>query len=145
MPSAAAVEGIRLLMSGNSALKYGRAGKPHLTEFTLSSDKQQLSWKSKARTSLGAKDQRKVELRYVAHFLVGRESAVFKRFQQTGKQGGRLSSGPSFSDWDEGSVLEDEQEQRAAKRAPGKEHLSLSLQFQRGAWALGQHGPAECC
>ena len=108
-PSATASEGIRMLQRGCVALKYGRAGKPHATEFHLSHDGKIFSWKGK-RSSLGSKDERKVELKNVAHLLVGRESAVFKRFQDDGRVSGRLGS-----NWNE-DVLEDQESEKAFKR-----------------------------
>ena len=83
--SETAQAGVRMLMNGTTALKYGREGKPHATDFRLTEDGMTLTWKGKRSSVVGklaaAKESKSVELRFVAHFLVGRESAVFKRFQ----------------------------------------------------------------
>ena len=133
---ATALEGIRMLQGGCAALKYGRAGKPHLTDFRLNQDRTVLSWSAK-RSSLTVKSSHSVELRLVNHLLVGRESSVFKRFQDGGRTRSRSLGGGNWGDMD---VMEDQQEAQAEKRAPGKEHLSLSLQF---GWAPQSKGEKQ--
>ena len=49
--SQTAREGLALLKGGALALKHGRAGKPHVTVFTLSADEETLSWKPAHRSS----------------------------------------------------------------------------------------------
>ena len=41
-----------LLKRGSAALKHGRAGKPHVTVFTLSADEAMLSWEPKRASKL---------------------------------------------------------------------------------------------
>ena len=131
--SETAQAGVRMLMNGTTALKYGREGKPHATDFRLTEDGMTLTWKGKRSSVVGklaaAKESKSVELRFVAHFLVGRESAVFKRFQDGFHKATAL--GDNWSN----EVVEDsvEEQKIARRRAPGKEHLSLSLQFARSA------------
>ena len=126
-----AQSGMMMLMQGATALKYGREGKPHATQFFLTDDRSALTWKGRSSSVVGklaaSKRHRSIELKRVAHFLVGRESAVFKRFQDDRQVRGHL--GNNWAD----ECLEDslEEKQRNVK-APGKEHLSLSLQFERG-------------
>ena len=126
--------GVRMLMNGTTALKYGREGKPHATDFRLTEDGMTLTWKGKRSSVVGklaaAKEAKSVELRFVAHFLVGRESAVFKRFQQ---QDGFQKASSLGDNWSSDVVEDSIEEQKMARRAPGKEHLSLSLQFARTA------------
>lgn len=125
--SSTAQEGIRMLKQGCSASKYGRSGKPHVVAFRLSEDERTLSWKGTGmRESLGVKDERRAALSSVAHLLVGRESAVFKRFQDDRQKAGRLSRSNYFEETEERQLSPS-----AGKRGAGKLHLSLSLQFGR--------------
>jgi protein TonB len=125
--------------------KYGRAGKPHSVTFTLLEDEDTLVWKGggkSLRSSLGGKkdEQRRVSLRKVSHLLVGRDSAVFKRFQDDRSSSGRMSAG-NWQDDVEEEDFEDlapssrHRSASAEKALPGQTHLSLSLQFP---WAPGK-------
>ena len=89
--SESAKEGLALMQGGAPALKHGRAGKPHLTTFTLSQDETVLSWKSGGGTmskiggsmrrlsGSGSAPLRILQLNEVVELLVGRDSSVFKR------------------------------------------------------------------
>ena len=86
--SETAREGLALLKYGAVALKHGRSGKPHRTQFTLSPDEAILSWtpvkisfaKSVGRRmSATAEPKRVIAMDNVVELLIGRESAVFQR------------------------------------------------------------------
>ena len=135
--SQTAQHGIRLLQGGTTVLKYGREGKPHATQFRLSEDRAKLIWRGKRSSIVGklaSKEEKSVELHRVNHFLVGRESAVFKRFNDERQRSSSLESGNWADEVHEDSV----DEQRVARRAPGREHLSLSLQFGWAAASVGK-------
>ena len=126
-----AQQGIYMLINGSTALKYGREGKPHATHFLLTADRACLTWKGRSGSVVGkfaaSRRSRSVELKRVAHFLVGRESAVFKRFQDDRQRRSSLGS-----NWGDDCLEDNLEEQQRKTKAPGKEHLSLSLQFERG-------------
>ena len=84
--SETAAEGLALLKRGSSALKHGRAGKPHTTIFTLSADETLISWEPKRASKLvprrsvaGSAATRVIAIADIVELLVGRESTVFKR------------------------------------------------------------------
>ena len=83
--SATALEGIVLLKSGCTAMKYGKSGSPHATKFVLSSDDRTLSWEGSGLIGklIPKGEKREVELSNVRRLLVGRESSVFKRYAGT--------------------------------------------------------------
>ena len=83
--SATALEGIVLLKSGCTAMKYGKSGSPHATKFVLSSDDRMLSWEGSGLIGklIPKGEKREVELSNVRRLLVGRESSVFKRYAGT--------------------------------------------------------------
>jgi len=114
--SPTALEGIAMLKRGCIATKYGRAGKPHKVTFTLSIDERTLSWKGNGLiNSLIGKQPRSCALYTAVSLLIGRESAVFRRFQ-----GVRAHARTRFQD--DFAVAEDLPDE-------DEPHLSFSLRF----------------
>ena len=124
-------EGVGMLKRGCSVTKYGRSGKPHAVTFKLLEDEDTLTWKKEGmsiRDSLGGKkdEKRKVSLRSVSLLKIGRETAVFQRFQDPRASAGRVSKS-NWMDDDEEDGVEDASARRrrssGAKQPPGQMHL----------------------
>ena len=113
--SSTAIEAIQALKAGSDATKYGKQGAPHLTRFTLSEDEKTLSWAGTGLMGKFLPKERLVHLANVKRLLIGRESAVFIRYQQNNNM-------------------------NAAAAAPGLAHLSISLKFEPGTTSMGSSG-----
>ena len=100
--SSTAHDAIQALKAGSDATKYGKQGAPHMTRFTLSTDERTLSWVGVGLMGKLLPKERVVHLANVKRLLIGRESAVFERFQNNNLN---------------------------AASAPGLAHLSISLKF----------------